>query len=124
MNISEQIYSCPMHPNVQQDKPGMCPECGMNLLPVKRKKAAPMDHSMSGHDMHEMKEGLNKHEGHNVNMFAKKFWVSLFLTLPVVLYSDLPHDLIKWSAPVFPGSQYLGFVLGSFVFFMEDGCFW
>ena len=28
-------YTCPMHPNVKQDKPGSCPECGMNLVPVK-----------------------------------------------------------------------------------------
>lgn len=25
-------YSCPMHPNVMQDKPGNCPKCGMKLL--------------------------------------------------------------------------------------------
>lgn len=24
-------YSCPMHPEVQADKPGRCPKCGMNL---------------------------------------------------------------------------------------------
>lgn len=28
-------YTCPMHPNVKQDKPGSCPECGMNLVPEK-----------------------------------------------------------------------------------------
>lgn len=28
-------YTCPMHPNVIQDKPGRCPECGMNLVLVK-----------------------------------------------------------------------------------------
>jgi len=25
------IYTCPMHPEVQSDKPGKCPKCGMNL---------------------------------------------------------------------------------------------
>jgi len=24
-------YTCPMHPDVQQDKPGKCPKCGMFL---------------------------------------------------------------------------------------------
>ncbi len=24
-------YTCPMHPEVQSDKPGKCPKCGMNL---------------------------------------------------------------------------------------------
>jgi Cu+-exporting ATPase len=27
------IYTCPMHPEVQQDHPGKCPKCGMNLSP-------------------------------------------------------------------------------------------
>lgn len=26
------IYTCPMHPNVQSNAPGRCPECGMNLV--------------------------------------------------------------------------------------------
>ncbi|MBI1871296.1 MAG: hypothetical protein HYS07_08905 [Chlamydiae bacterium] len=25
------IYTCPMHPEVKQDKPGSCPKCGMTL---------------------------------------------------------------------------------------------
>jgi len=27
-------YTCPMHPEVQQDKPGNCPICGMALEPI------------------------------------------------------------------------------------------
>jgi Cu(I)/Ag(I) efflux system membrane fusion protein len=26
------VYTCPMHPQVQQDKPGKCPLCGMDLV--------------------------------------------------------------------------------------------
>jgi Heavy metal binding domain len=25
-------YTCPMHPEVVQDKPGACPKCGMTLV--------------------------------------------------------------------------------------------
>ncbi len=29
------FYSCPMHPEIKQDNPGKCPQCGMDLVPVK-----------------------------------------------------------------------------------------
>ena len=32
-----EVYTCPMHPEVQSDKPGDCPECGMALI---KKEAA------------------------------------------------------------------------------------
>jgi len=32
MTKETHIYTCPMHPEIQKDKPGMCPECGMNLV--------------------------------------------------------------------------------------------
>lgn len=39
------IYSCPMHPEVQMDKPGTCPKCGMTLekktITVKKAKSQP-----------------------------------------------------------------------------------
>ena len=28
-------YTCPMHPDVVQDKPGTCPKCGMALVEKK-----------------------------------------------------------------------------------------
>ena len=30
------LYTCGMHPQVIQDKPGNCPICGMKLTPIKR----------------------------------------------------------------------------------------
>jgi len=38
------VYTCPMHPEVQSDKPGKCPKCGMNL----EKKAMPIAHGQAG----------------------------------------------------------------------------
>ena len=29
------IYTCPMHPEIRENKPGRCPKCGMNLEPAK-----------------------------------------------------------------------------------------
>ena len=30
------VYSCPMHPEIKSDKPGQCPECGMDLEAVEK----------------------------------------------------------------------------------------
>ncbi|PIT86446.1 MAG: hypothetical protein COU33_03140, partial [Candidatus Magasanikbacteria bacterium CG10_big_fil_rev_8_21_14_0_10_43_6] len=98
-------YTCPMHPEIMQDKPGMCPECGMQLVPTKNKKV------VAKHDGH------GKHAGHSTSMFFRKFWISLVLTIPVVLYANVVETIFKWSPPTFPGSDYLPLILGSIVFF-------
>ncbi len=98
-----------MHPEVVSDHSGMCPDCGMNLVPVKTKPAsASAEAGHSGHD---------KHAGHSTNIFKTKFWVSLVLSIPVVLYSHITQVLLNWQAPQFPGSEYLAFVLASIIFF-------
>lgn len=33
-NAAPQTYTCPMHPEVKSDKPGQCPKCGMDLVPM------------------------------------------------------------------------------------------
>jgi len=98
------IYTCPMHPEIRQDRPGMCPECGMSLVPAKKK--------MEG-----------KHAGHSTAMFLRKFWVSLILTIPVVLYADVLKTIFNWSLPEFPGLAYMPLILGSIVFFYGGGIF-
>src|SRR3989344_1051663 len=107
--ISHEAYTCPMHPEIIQDKPGMCPECGMRLVPTKKK---PLTH-----------ERHDKHAGHSTSIFFRKFWVSLILTLPVVLSADIVKTIFKWSPPDFPGSDYLPLILGSIVFFYGGGGF-
>ena len=102
------IYTCPMHPEIQQEKPGMCPECGMSLVLAKKKNEV-TDHTGD--------HGADKHVGHSTAMFFRKFWVSLILTIPVVLYADVVEKIFKWSSPDFIGSEYLPLVLGSIVFF-------
>ena len=32
----DQIYTCPMHPEIQKQSPGNCPICGMKLVPSKK----------------------------------------------------------------------------------------
>lgn len=42
------IYTCPMHPEVQQDKPGKCPICGMILVPKNASKQTGRQHTHRG----------------------------------------------------------------------------
>ena len=39
------VYTCPMHPEVEQDHPGDCPKCGMALEPKTISRDTPEDDS-------------------------------------------------------------------------------
>lgn len=60
------IYTCPRHPEVEQDHPGNCPKCGMALDP-KTISAA------------------REEEGHELTDMTRRFWIGAALTLPVFL---------------------------------------
>ncbi|MDO8880538.1 MAG: copper-translocating P-type ATPase [Coriobacteriia bacterium] len=49
-------------------------------------------------------------------MFRDRFWLSLALTVPTVVWSGMVQHLLGYSAPVFPGSAYIPPVLGTIVF--------
>ncbi len=104
---AEQTYTCPMHPEIRQAGPGRCPLCGMALVPQKGKRL-----ERAG----ETKE-YDKHAGHKTSSFLAKFWVALALTIPILVYSELPQKLLGFEAPAFPGSGYLSLVLGSVIYF-------
>ncbi len=98
-------YTCPMHPEIMQERPGMCPECGMNLVPT---KASPKKH---GDEM------PDKHAGHKTSSFLTKFWISLAVTVPIFFYSDMARMVFGIHGSEFPGWQYVLLALGSFVYF-------
>lgn len=70
-----------------------------------------MDHSHHSHDDHD------KHAGHSVAMFRDKFWLSLLLTIPVLLYSEMIQHWLRFTPPSFTGSEYVPFVLSTVIFF-------
>jgi len=49
-------------------------------------------------------------------MFKRPFWVSLALTVPVLIYSELFQELLGYTAPAFPGSAWLAPVLASIIY--------
>ena len=50
-------------------------------------------------------------------MFRDRFYVSLVLTIPVVLYSGILRKLFGFEPPAFPGSDFVPLVISTFVFF-------
>jgi len=67
--------------------------------------------------------GHGQHAGHSVAMFRDKFWLTLILTLPVVVWSSEVQHWLGYTAPTFPGSQYIPTFLGTVVFLYGGSVF-
>ncbi len=50
-------------------------------------------------------------------MFRDRFWLTLALTVPVVLFSEMFQRIVGYTAPSFPGSRWIPPVLGTVIFF-------
>jgi Cu+-exporting ATPase len=84
------VFTCPMHPEVESTKPGVCPKCGMALEPKAASDMAIEDDS-------------------ELNDFVNRFWSCLILTIPVVvpsmahmlpgrpLENVMPGELLGWQ---------------------------
>jgi Cu2+-exporting ATPase len=70
-------------------------------------------HGDAGHDPHGGHGG--GHAGH-ADLFRRRFWVSLLLSVPVVLYSRMVQEWLGFAMPSFPGSDLIAPVLGTVVF--------
>jgi len=58
----------------------------------------------------------DKHAGHSVEMFRSRFRLTLALTLPTVLWSEQIQEWLGYSAPDFPGAEWLPALFGTIVF--------
>ncbi|MGD0171007.1 MAG: copper-translocating P-type ATPase [Halobacteriota archaeon] len=58
------------------------------------------------------------HAGHDVADFRRRFWVSLIVTIPILLLSPSIQSFAGLNGALrFPGDQYVLFILASFVYF-------
>jgi Cu+-exporting ATPase len=76
------IYTCPMHPEVEQEGPGSCPECGMDLEP-------------------RMPSG-EEEESEELRSMRRRFWVCLPLSLAVLVLAMGPMvglPVGRWLPP-------------------------
>jgi Cu2+-exporting ATPase len=79
--------------------------------------APPIDHGHNEHTHHgAVGTHHDKHAGHSVNMFKQKFWVSLALTTPTLIYSPMIQGWLGFTPPQFSGSAWIPFIFGSLVF--------
>ena len=85
-----------------------------------RNHAAP---DSAGHDMAAMAHtgghvvtAHDRHAGHSVATFRDRFWLSLALTIPVVLLSRDVQQWFGYRIPSFPGADYAPAILGTIVF--------
>lgn len=67
------VYTCPMHPEIRQDRPGNCPKCGMALEPL----------------LPQLEEGENP----ELVDFGRRFWWTLPLTGVVFVLAMFGHRL-------------------------------
>lgn len=67
--------------------------------------------SAGEHDAHD------KHVGHSVEMFRDRFWISLALTIPALVWEPMLQEWFGYTAPQFPGSTYIPAIFGTAVFF-------
>src|SRR3954452_18967107 len=76
------IYTCPMHPEIEQDHPGTCPKCGMALEPKTITAGA--------EDVSELRD------------MTRRFWISVVLGIPILLSAMLPMigvPVNDWISP-------------------------
>ncbi len=67
----------------------------------------------------EGKEGHGDHSdhaGHSAAMFRDRFWLTLGMSVPVILFSEMFQMLLGYGAPSFPGSDLVAPVLGTVIF--------
>ena len=67
----------------------------------------------ASHDAH---AGHDKHAGHSVAMFRDKFWLSLALTVPILIWGHMLPRALGYTPPTFPGAHWIPPVLGTAVF--------
>jgi P-type Cu2+ transporter len=105
----------PEHP--EQDLIDAAPESAHHDHPAHHDRPRRDGHAPHGdHGGHDH-AGHDQHAGHSVDMFRGKFWLSLVLTIPVVFWAEHVQMLLGYSAPAFPGSDWIGPVLGTVIFF-------
>lgn len=79
-------------------------------------QAMPHGHPHSVLDEDHQVHGHGEHAGHSTAMFRERFWWSLILSIPVVIFSPMVAHLLGYPLPEFPGSTWIPPVLDTIIF--------
>jgi Cu+-exporting ATPase len=106
------VYTCPMHPEIQQPGPGTCPKCGMALEPLgvpvamtKTQYTCPMhpevrqDHPGNcpkcGMALESVTVRVEEKNEELIDM-SRRFWISVVLAAPVFILAMVADLLPAW----------------------------
>lgn len=94
----------------------------MTQQPTRQHHSARHHHSQENHhrrerDGHHGHGGHDKHAGHNPEIFKRRFFICLILTLPVLYFSSQLQSWLGYQAIEFPGSNWISPVLGIIIYF-------
>ncbi len=91
-------------------------------MPDLKRSEGPLRPLATGHDQHHGPgghgghAGHDKHAGHSVAMFRDKFWLSLALTIPSLIWGHMLPRALGYAPPPLPGAHLIPPVLGTAVF--------
>src|SRR5688572_7769823 len=120
----------PPHPPAQPNNVASAPMHHGDMadpLDVDHLVVAPEQAAHATHGDHHAHAGHAEHGGHSPEMFKSKFWLSVLLTLPILVWSEMIQEWLGYTAPEFPGSDLIPAVFGTVLFvyggmvFLEGG---
>lgn len=126
---SNGLYTCPMHPEIQQKTPGSCPKCGMSLESppsIQKKYFCPMHPEIQQDEpgscpicgMALETSQPNDEESSEYQELIKRFWMGLLFTFPILFLAMgkmLPWDFMPNLSPSL--SHWIEAILATFVVF-------
>ena len=60
--------------------------------------------------------GHDRHAGHTVAMFRNRFWISLLLTIPTLVWGEMIPRALRFTPPAVPGARWMPAIFGTAVF--------
>ncbi len=118
------IYTCPMHPEVVKNEPGLCPGCGMALIPKEvGGKTDRYDISELSHKDHESAMTNPQMAKKMEADMRRRFLISFLLSIPIFLYSPVGINFFKLNLPAPIPINWLLFILTTPIVFWAGSIF-